>query len=299
MRPIYEATIAQIDITNACHLACANCTRLVSHHRPAYFMSVDCFRQAVESLDGFPGRIGLMGGEPGLHPQFREILAAFRELVPDRRKREFWTAGHNWLKYTDDILATFDEDLIAYNDHTQEDGKHQPLLVAVQEVVEDKALMWELIHNCPFQARWSPSITDRGAFFCEIAGAQDRAMGGPGGWKVEPGWWNKTPEQFQDQVERYCPNCSGCLPMPAVSDGRGGRDGPTYDIVSPGNLEKLIAAGSPKAIKGHVEIFDHKITREEIEANKIDWNPRSFRGFVAHSPRDVEKHLDRVERTPA
>lgn len=291
MRPIQEATVAQIDITNACHLACANCTRMVGHHRWTLSMSLEDVRQAIASLEGFPGRIGIMGGEPCLHPKFREVLAIVRELIPDRRKREFWTSGFKWFDYLDDIRATFDDDLIAYNDHTQEDGKHQPLGVAVREVIDDEALMWELIEACPFQARWSPSITDKGAFFCEIAGAQDRAMNGPGGWEVKPGWWNKEPSQFRDQVERYCPNCSGCLPMEAVSDGRGGRDGPTVDIVSPGNLERLKAAGSPKALRGQVQVFDRKITREEIEANKVDWNPRSFRPFVAHDPEDVIKAL--------
>lgn len=287
MRPLYDATVIQIDICNACHLACANCTRMVGHHRPAYFMSLECFRKAVASLEGFPGRIGIMGGEPALHPEFPAILSLFRELVPDRRKREFWTSGWKWTEYEDVIHETFDPDLIAYNDHTQKDGKHQPVLVAIQEVVEDESLMWELIDSCPFQASWSPVINDRGAFFCEIAGAQDRAINGPGGWKVEPGWWDKTPDQFQDQVKRYCVNCSGCLPMPAVSDGRGGRDGPTKDIVSPGMLEKLCAAGSPKALRGDTVIFDRKITRDDIEGLS-EWQPRAFRGFVAHNPEDVE-----------
>lgn len=291
MRPIYDATVAQIDITNACQLSCANCTRFVGHHRPAYFMSLDCFRQAVESLQDFPGRIGIMGGEPALHPQFLEILAIFRDMVPDRRRREFWTSGWKWFAHQDEIQDTFDPDLIAYNTHEQEDGKHQPLGVAIDEVVDDKDLMWELINACPFQARWSPAINDRGAFFCEIAAAQDRALHGLGGWKVEPGWWNKTPDQFQDQVKRYCPNCSGCLPMPAVSDGRGGRDGQTKDVLSPGMAAKLKAAGSPKVRRGNYEVFDRKITREDIEGLK-DWSPRSFRSFVAHDPEDYKKPLD-------
>lgn len=289
MRPIYDATVAQVDICNSCHLACANCTRFVGHNRPAYFMPIDEIRKAIASLEGFPGRIGIMGGEPALHPKFREVLALVREMIPDRRKREFWTSGYKWQEYSDDIHETFDNDLIAFNSHVQEDGKHQPVAVAIREVVEDEELMWELIDNCPFQARWSPAITNKGAFFCEIAAAQDSAMNGPGGWPVEKGWWNKTPAEFQDQVKEYCPNCSGCLPMPAVSDGRGGRDGPAYDIVSPENLKRLIAAGSPKALKGHVEIFDRKITREDIEVLS-DWRPRSFRSFEAHNPEDVERY---------
>jgi hypothetical protein len=289
MRAIYEAAVAQIDILSACHLSCANCTRFVGHSARNYTMSVDCFRKAVKSLDGFPGRIGIMGGEPTLHPRFREILAVYRGMVP-LEKRELWTSGWRWTELAEEISETFEPDLVHYNSHEQFDGKHQPLGVSVREVAEDEDLMWELIDNCPFQMHWSPVINDRGAFFCEIAGAQDRVMGGPGGWSIEPGWWDKTPKQFQDQVERYCPNCSGCLPMPAVSDGRGGRDGPTVDIVSPGNLERLKAAGSPKILRGHYEIFDRTITRDDIEDLR-DWSPREFRTFVAHSPEDVAANV--------
>jgi len=292
MRPIYEAEVAQIDILSSCHLACANCTRFIGHHAEHYAMSVECFEVAVRSLDGFPGRIGIMGGEPCLHPRFTEILAAYRGLV-SREKREFWTAGFKWYEYETEINRTFEPHLIHFNDHTQRDGKHQPLGVAIDEIVDDKALMWELIRACPFQEHWSPVINDKGAFFCEIAASQDRVTNGPGGWKVEPGWWDKKPEDFEDQVQRYCPNCSGCLPMPAFSDGRGGRDGPTKDVVTPGFHEKLLVAGSPKARRGQVTIWDRKITRADIE-ELADWSPRSFRGFVAHSPEDVTTALDRT-----
>lgn len=286
MRPIYEAEVAQIDIVSTCHLKCANCTRLIGHHSKNFSMSEDCFRTAIASLEDFPGRIGLMGGEPCLHPRFLEMLAVYREMVPKGR-RELWTSGWKWTEYADEINETFEPELIHYNDHTQDDGKHQPLGVAVQEVVEDEDLMWELINACPFQEHWSPVVNDKGAFFCEIAGARDRATNGPGGWEVEPGWWNKTPDDplFRDQVERYCPDCSGCLPMPAFSDGKGGRDGPTYDVMTQGVYDKLVAAGSPKAKRGHVEIWDKKVTREDLDKIK-DWSPRSFRGFVAHSPED-------------
>ena len=290
MRPIYDATVIQIDITNACQYACANCTRHVGHHRPTYLMSLECIEEAIRSLDGYGGQIGLMGGEPALHPKFREVLALWRELIPNRRQRAFWTAGWKWTEYHDDVMDTFDPDLIHYNDHAQEDGQHQPLLVAVADVVDDKELQKELIDACPFQLHWSPSITNRGAFFCEIAGSLAGLMGKQG-WKVEPGWWNKTPEEFQDQVEEFCYRCGGCLPMDAHSDGRGGRDGPTVDLVSPGNMEMLLAAGSPKAARGNVQIFDRKITREEIEAKSVGWSPRSFRSFVAHNPDDVQQAL--------
>ena len=33
MRPLSEMSVIQIEVTNACFLKCANCTRHVGHHR--------------------------------------------------------------------------------------------------------------------------------------------------------------------------------------------------------------------------------------------------------------------------
>jgi len=293
MRPIFEATVAQIDVTHGCHLSCGNCTRYVGNHRHIARMTLDQVREAIRSLDGFPGRIGLMGGEPTMHPQFLEILAIFREEIPDRRRREFWTAGHLWDLYEADILATFDRDLIAYNDHTQDTGRHQPLAIAIDEIIDDEELKAELIDNCWVQQQWSPAINAHGAYFCEVAGAQDAMLNkGANAWKVEADWWNKTPEQFRDQRDKFCGNCSAALPLPKFSDGRGGRDGPTKDVVSPGMLEKMLAAGSPKMRRGQYTIWDRKLTRDDIEKMKAGWEPSHFRDFEAHTPEDVKQHLE-------
>ena len=60
MKPISENVVIQIEITNACHLSCANCSRLVGHHRKPFFMTPYQVRDAIRSLDGFPGRIDHM-----------------------------------------------------------------------------------------------------------------------------------------------------------------------------------------------------------------------------------------------
>ena len=55
--------------------------------------------------------------------------------------------------------------------------------------------------------------------------------------------------------------------MKSESDGFGGRKGPAYDTVSPGNLEKLKKIGSPKALTDHVKVFDKKYTEKDLESN--------------------------------
>lgn len=66
MIPIFE--VHQIEVTNACNLLCANCTRFVGHHRKPFFMDLDTVRKGINSLDGYKYGIGMMGGEPTLHP---------------------------------------------------------------------------------------------------------------------------------------------------------------------------------------------------------------------------------------
>lgn len=250
-------------------------------------MSLDNIRGAIESLDGWGGRIGCMGGEPAMHPHFEEVCALFAEMVPKER-REFWTAGLNWDKHEKLIRETFPR--VNYNDHVAYDGAHTPLLVAIEEVIDDPELRRELIDACSFQSHWSASITPKGAFFCEIAASMDWLFDGPGGWPVEPGWWKRTVKDYEGQINEYCGKCSGAIPMPAFSDGRGGREGPTIDHISQGNLKRLIDAGSPKVAKGYYKVWDEKITREHIEQHKAR-NPRAYRTFEAFQPADVQKHL--------
>lgn len=296
MRAISDNTVITIEITNACHLSCTHCTRHVGHHRKPFFMAPEYFRKAVRSILDSPCRVGVMGGEPTLHPHFLEILSILREEVPEKERRDFWSAGFKFDEYRDTIYDTFEKRRITYNDHMQYDGRHTPLLVAINEVVDDPELRAHLIENCSFQEHWSASITPKGGFFCEIAASLDWLFDGPGGYDItQPRWWDKSPAQFQDQVERYCGDCSGAIPMPGNwDDDRGGRNNMTREMITPGILAKLRAAGSPKikrvnnAGQPMYEIWDTKIDQAWVERYGHR-NVRRYRSFVAHGPDDIEK----------
>jgi MoaA/NifB/PqqE/SkfB family radical SAM enzyme len=74
MRSPKDMRTIQIDITNACVHKCSNCTRFCGHHKKPFFMEWETFKKAVDSLSGFKKRIGIMGGEPTLHPQFERFV---------------------------------------------------------------------------------------------------------------------------------------------------------------------------------------------------------------------------------
>jgi len=177
------------------------------------------------------------------------------------------------------IVDTFG--LVLYNDHYSAEQQHQPLLIAIDDVINDKKLMWDLINKCWVQEVWSPSITPKGAFFCEVAAAMDMLFDGPGGYPIEKGWWQKEPADFQDQVKRYCPMCSGAIPMIRHPN----QD--TKDLVSKSNLERLIKIGSPKALRGDIELFD-RIMDEEVTHREFKWKPWRYLQDPTKRKRNIE-----------
>ena len=274
MKSPAEMKVIQIDITNACPLRCSGCTRLCGHHEEPFFMDFETFKKAVDSLKGFEGIVGIMGGEPTIHPEFPRFMEYYRANVGyddystasyqptgDFMRHVLANAWHTdysnkrglWTMMPPKYYEHFEliQDTFAYqslNDHS-ELSRHQTQLVTRKELGIPDDEWVKLRDACWVQNLWSASITPKGAFFCEVAAAMDATLGGPGGWAIEPGWWNRKPEDFKEQLE-WCENCSACLPMPT----RDARD--QVDDVSPVWAKKLEAIKSPKMRKGLVQTFD-------------------------------------------
>ncbi len=270
MIAIPDMWLTQIEITNACFKECINCTRFVGHHKKPYFMDLELVEKAIDSLEGFPGGVGIMGGEPTMHPKFDEICNLIRKKVPPER-RYLWSSGYKWKDHRSVIRKTF-ADRIYYNEHKDVTQKHQPMLIAIDDLLEDKNYMKELVGRCWMQERWSASINPKGCFFCEIAAAQDVMFEGPGGYPIEKGWWDKTPEQFQDQVERYCYKCSAALPLPPVHLKE------KKDYVSISNYKRLEELETPKFLKNRVKLIEKSYSKAEIEEFAKDWAPWAYIG---------------------
>lgn len=285
-----QQKIIQIDITNCCPHRCSNCTRFNGHHKKPFFMDFVTFQDAVASLAGYKGMIGIMGGEPTLHPDFERIVEYFRKAVPDKaparerfepvtdfgavrnkrlakldRKRGLWTSlGSGYYKHYELIQDTFGYQCI--NDHKHA-GRHQALLLPRAELGISDADWKRYRDNCWLQREWSATITPKGAFFCEVAGALDMLFDGPGGWPVEPGWWKREPKDFGDQLN-WCEMCSACLPVPS----RPATD--EVDDVSRSMKLRLAGVGSPKVRHGKVKVFDVKSYKpEDYKANTGNAEP--------------------------
>jgi len=237
-------------------------------------MDLDMFRKAIRSLEGWPNGIGIIGGEPTIHPQFREICYILKdELRVPKPKLGLWTSGGvRYEQHKDLIDQTFR--MVALNPHTELQKNvclHQPLTIASEDVIEDKEYLWALIDDCWAQRAWCPSIAPKGCFFCEVAYALDVLLDGQGGYPIEPNWWRKEPRDFRDQVERYCRYCGMAIPMQRVPLGSG------KELISPTLLELFKQHNLRRLGEDDVEVFDRKLTKEEIAKNRANWFPWDYR----------------------
>jgi hypothetical protein len=288
MRSPKDMQVIQIDITNACHHRCSNCTRFCGHHVKPFFMDFETFKRAVDSLQGFAGVVGIIGGEPTLHPEFRRFAEYFREhfgnddlsarmTAPTENfldhvthsnsyatRRGLWSSvSKQYYEHFETIQDTFSLQLL--NDHNGP-GTHQPLMVTRAELGIPDEEWLPLRDACWVQNMWSASITPKGAFFCEVAAAMDATLDGPGGWEIEPGWWQRTPAEFGDQL-KWCELCSAPLAMPKR------RATDEVDDISPRWRQMLEEIKSPKLAKGLTSLFDLSAYGTPEFATRINETP--------------------------
>jgi hypothetical protein len=229
----YRGGVIQIHVTRACDKACFGCTQASNLAGPSPMTSPKHFEQAVVSLKDYFGVVGVFGGNPALHPQFELLCQILKEHVPFSR-RGLW-CNHPHRK-GEIMRRTFDPSISNLNVHLdraayaefrrdwpesrpfglEEDSRHGPPYVAMQDVVQDEGDRWRLISGCDINQHWSAMVcVFRGelrAYFCEIAGAQAmlhqyEADYPDYGLSVVPGWWRRPMVDFADQVRYHCHRC--------------------------------------------------------------------------------------------
>lgn len=300
MKSPKDQTTIQIEITNACIHNCSNCTRLCGHHQKPFFMDFDTFKRAVESLEGYDGTIGIMGGEPTIHPEFDKFITWLGDNLPEQKKqrnspfirpqKDFMGVMHDyeweqfapregiketvgridgaglWSAMGSKYMEHFEliQDVFrrqVLNDHNNT-MFHQPILISRKELGIDDATWISLREKCWINQQWSGSINPKGCFFCEIAATLDMVFDGPGGWPIEKGWWKREGRKLEEQTH-WCEYCG----IPLLTFTRDANE--EVDDVSPMLYEKLKAAGSPKVGTSHINVLkinNNKIAEESKAA---------------------------------
>jgi hypothetical protein len=221
--------IMQIEVTRKCDLSCSNCTRLLPYRKDTWEMSLDVFRQAVWSLDGWAERGGIVamfGGNPCTHSRFPELCAILSDLVPPEN-RGLWS--NNLMKHGAVAAETFREGVLNLNAHgiaraaagieayfparliagsDKNASWHAAILADYRDLGLSMAEWVEKREQCDINQKWSGIIQEfDGApygYFCEIAGAMDGVTGDRNGVLARPGWWSETIDGFGHQIKNCC-----------------------------------------------------------------------------------------------
>lgn len=275
MRNIQEMSIIQIDVTNVCDRSCANCTRFCGHYRAdrSYFMDLDYYDRALATLRDFPGVIGMIGGEPTLHPHFPELCEIVTSHIKEKERRGLWSnKGKQFYRHKELIDRTFGH--FNLNDHVSHDIFHTPILVASEDMIKDGRIteeQWRAYTDaCWVQTTWSATITPKGAYFCEVAATLDYLFEGNCGWDIEnePDWWKKPVPDYASQVAWACRKCGCQLPLRPLKSSL------EIDDVSQSNLERLIAVGSPKVAREQYQLFSEGLDFGQVRNVSWYWTRR-------------------------
>lgn len=236
---IWRGGVLQVKVTNACDLDCVNCSvgvGLAKKLRRTFHMTPDQFRQALRSLRGYTGVIGMFGGNPCIHPRFEELCAIFREEVPNQDQRGLWSnhprgkgaicratfsPTHSNLN-VHQVQAAWDEFKRDWPEAKllplglSAPSYHGPLFGAMTDVGYTEEEMWRAVGRCYVNQAWSAEITVVDgkllAYFCEVAATQAELSGdGSLGMEPAPGWWRRPMADFESQVRVSCPRC--LIPM--------------------------------------------------------------------------------------
>lgn len=145
--------VIQIHVTRACNLSCYNCTQGSNLGGKLHFITVEQFEQACASLQGYPGVVGVFGGNPTTHPDFDALCDVLTRYIP-RPQRGLWC--NHPLGHGRKMRETFNERVSNLNVHLDraafdefkrdwpesmpfgldKDSRHSPCYVALKDVLK-------------------------------------------------------------------------------------------------------------------------------------------------------------------
>lgn len=205
-------------VTNICNLSCGGCSQQCGYipKEKLWNIPIDQLKWNIDLLvdarGGDPGRIGLFGGEPTLHPRFDDMLSLllgypnifFMVYTNGRELGSKRTQDRKNLNFRVDFKDK--ETCLDF----------LPTQVASMDIlgIKDKRHYWRKAKkHCHMWKNCCSIIYNNKAYFCEAPAAwdlmSDENHGWPLKWGVDP--FAKTEEEIAAQAENFCYRCGWCL----------------------------------------------------------------------------------------
>lgn len=291
MRNVRNASIIQIDVTNSCKKSCSNCTRFHGHYtnNRIYYMNLEYFEHIVISFKDFGGVIGIMGGEPTLHPNIIEMCEILKKHRPEQKKREIWSSNPDIFNHISPTY--FDKEHVCFNPHNEDINDYRaPLLVSSESVKKkyniSQEQIDEFIDNCWIQNHWSPSVNPKGGYFCEVAAMLAYLFNGPHGFNIyeHPNWWNYDLKDFQYQIDWACKRCGAAMPLKSKPSSI------IEDDISEDMLIELKKINSPKIKNNKYVLYNEPFDVKDLKTDG-SWN---YIEYFENKYKDNTKNSDKI-----
>jgi hypothetical protein len=220
----------EIDVTWACNMSCYNCNRSCEQAPTNERMTLEQIRRFVaESVAGGIRweRIRLVGGEPTLHPDLPEILAALRTYRDEHSRDtqlEIATNGHG--PRVRGVLARLPPDVVVID--TAKESPVQPHFKSFNVAPQDLRAYRraDFRNGCWIIERCGFGLGPYGYYPCAVAAGIDRVAGFDAGRKTLP----SDSDDMDDLLARFCRLC-GHFKQQREQTIDGPRTSPSWDAL--------------------------------------------------------------------
>ncbi len=170
----------EIDITYLCNLHCLNCNRSVSQARDDMHMPVDMVRAFVDDSIRRAKRwrrIRVLGGEPTLHPEFREIISELRRYKEWCPTCIVEVVSNGYGALVNRRLGELPADVMV--DNTAKTSRIQPHFgpFNLAPVDDIRYALTDYSNACAIVRDCGMGLTPMGYYPCAVAGGIDRILG--------------------------------------------------------------------------------------------------------------------------
>jgi hypothetical protein len=220
----------EVDITYRCNLSCPNCNRSIGRAPSRESMSVSQIARFVDrSIEREKRwyRIRILGGEPTLHPRFRQVLDEFlryKDWSPDCIL-ELVTNGHG--ARVQGVLERIPDGVRIEN--SSKTGEIEPSFrpFSVAPIDDPRYGRADFSNGCAVMRDCGMGLTPGGYYPCAVAGGIDRVLGSGLGLQDLPA----DDDDMADACRNLCRLCGRFLDghyLPRVL-----REELTEELISP------------------------------------------------------------------
>lgn len=196
----------EIDITYKCNKKCMNCNRSCKQAPSDDYLKVNQIKKFInESINKKIKwkRIRLVGGEPTLNPDIKEIL---KELLKYKKKysqkTEIQLTTSGFGKKVNKILSTIPKEIEIENSSKKISSKFfHPFNIAPKDCKMYRYADYS--NGCYITSVCGIGLTPYGYYHCAIAGSIDRVFGFDIGRKKIP----SNNDEMRDQMKIFCGLC--------------------------------------------------------------------------------------------